>query len=621
MTDVQATTDPQQRKDRLNAIELARASGLLQRHSNHLATTTVLVEARIGPHQSGPVHLYIQDDIHGANRTIEIQPNDEFIRAFPELSEDYRQVAPEDRLHTRTTTEFVLFHQTAEKIAQYRFHNYSDQDVVIQAGTTFGSAIGHRAPDIQSFYLQHHEDYVIALLDDSANEILLDPLDPDEIPAYHAQNPPKDPNAKATAGFEGLGPVTLDFDYRPYEELPFDRGGKPRTLADLEELGLDLSQCVDASKPGCPPITPEEKRHLVALCIEMGAVWARNSKVPTPARHPLARCEIHTGDAQPIKQKPYPIPQIYQEAVRKEVEGLLKAGLIEPGFGNWASPVLCIVKKDSTPDNIKLKIAVDFRRLNAVTLIDCGLLGDQSDILEMFHGKPHMSLADAAGGFYQFLIPEEHRDLTGFVLPTSCGGTLFRWKVAPYGLTNMPAIYSRAMQHVTSGLTEVDLGYMTTEEGFVSDPESDYLGTGSAPTWVDDITMASGGGSSERGIYGHCELLRRVFRRLIVAGMTLKPSKTHLLRAILEVLGFDVTPEGLKPQEAKVQAIRDMPTSFSTPTEVLRFLGMVNFYRRFIPALNHTANPLYGLLRGLSSKDTKAPRPGKKQVKVEWTDV
>ena len=90
-------------------------------------------------------------------------------------------------------------------------------------------------------------------------------------------------------------------------------------------------------------------------------------------------------------------------------------------------------------------------------------------ILEMFHGKPYTSLCDAAGGNYQFAIAAEDRPKTGFILPTACGGTIFLWKVAPYEIANMPAIYSRAMMHVLQGLQEVPLGYANRQDG-TADP-------------------------------------------------------------------------------------------------------------------------------------------------------
>ena len=144
----------------------------------------------------------------------------------------------------------------------------------------------------------------------------------------------------------------------------------------------------------------------------------------------------------------------------KEVDKLLQAGLITPSMSNWASPAMVRLKKDSTPDDIKLKFAVDYRRLNAVTRLDAGGLGTQSDILYGLGGKLRwVGLCDAAGGFYQFALRPEARHKSAFILPASMGGTLFEWRVAPYGLTRNPAGYSRGMQFVLKGLADrSDLG-------------------------------------------------------------------------------------------------------------------------------------------------------------------
>eukprot|EP00965_Chrysotila_dentata_P160351 5294641-Pleurochrysis_carterae.AAC.1 len=67
-------------------------------------------------------------------------------------------------------------------------------------------------------------------------------------------------------------------------------------------------------------------------------VWTRNAKAPDTAIHPLTQVQIPTGTSEAIRQKAYPIPHKYVQAVRAEIDGLLKAELIEPGFSNWCSP-------------------------------------------------------------------------------------------------------------------------------------------------------------------------------------------------------------------------------------------------------------------------------------------
>ena len=117
----------------------------------------------------------------------------------------------------------------------------------------------------------------------------------------------------------------------------------------------------------------------------------------------------------------------------KEIEKLLEAGLIEPSMSDWASPALVRVKKDSTDDEIKIKFAIDYRRVNAVTTVDAGGLGTQADILYGMGGRfKFQGLCDAAGGFYQFMLSPTSRHKSAFILPAAMGGTLFQWRVAPY---------------------------------------------------------------------------------------------------------------------------------------------------------------------------------------------
>ena len=150
--------------------------------------------------------------------------------------------------------------------------------------------------------------------------------------------------------------------------------------------------------------------------------------------------------------------------------------------------------------------------------------------------------------------------------------------------------------HMTAGLQDHWLGYEKNHDGTMATPTRN-LGYGSINTWVDDFTVASGGADEGYGVRGHCAMLRTMFDRLRQAGITLKASKCHLLRRHLEVLGYIVTRDGIKPNPEKVQAIRDMPPMLSNQKAVYRFLGMINFNRRFIYKIGDTAAPLHALLK------------------------
>eukprot|EP00966_Prymnesium_polylepis_P020478 471317-Prymnesium_polylepis.2 len=290
----------------------------------------------------------------------------------------------------------------------------------------------------------------------------------------------------------------------------YAEGGPPRCEADWEDLGLDLSQSIDANRRTddgrYSPLDEEQKATLYAKARRWWWVWSRDARTPNISR--LVVIDIPTGDARPIAQKPYPIPYHYRDAVLDELRKLLDGGHIEPTISEWGCPILVRLKKDSTPDKIKLKIICDFRMLNQVTLADSAGLGDQDEILDGFGGmQRYCGICDAAGGFYQFCIKPSGRHKTAFVLPTSMGGTSFQWRVAPYGLTRNPAGYSRGMMFALQHMSNIHLAPMGQS-------------TGGCGSWIDDISMHAD------SFEGFADLFERILCRIAYAGMQLKASKS-----------------------------------------------------------------------------------------------
>ena len=410
--------------------------------------------------------------------------------------------------------------------------------------------------------------------------------------------------------------------YAPMHELAFEDGGRPRNIDDLHAIGLSLEKAIDPSKPKLkdgtyPPLADELKRELYEVALEFWYVWSRDARAPELSR--LVVIEIPTGDAHPITQKPYPLPYAYLEAVRDELQKLIDGGLVEPCISNWASPVLVRLKKDSTPEKIRLKLICDFRRLNEVTVPDAAGLGDQDEILDGFGGDQRWAgIVDAAGGFYQCLIHPKDRHKTAICLPTSMGGTQFQWRVAPYGLTRNPAGYSRGMMFALKGLNNC-----------VLDSGHARGGTGS---WIDDISMHA------NSFQGFKDLFRRILTRLAFAGMSLKATKCYLLHQQLEVLGFFVTPDGIIMQPDAIDRIekfrhnekddgiarRDEDGNIVGPRsikEIRTFLGAVQFYRRFVPRIAMLAAPMNELLKKQTNPNDPRFRKGTEAYETTWNAV
>ena len=123
--------------------------------------------------------------------------------------------------------------------------------------------------------------------------------------------------------------------------------------------------------------------------------------------------------------------------------------------------------------------------------------------------------------------------------------------------------------------------------------------------YLDDILIAS------NSMEDHVVHVAKVLDRLNEAGLRLKPSKCAFRQQEIDYLGFTITAKGIKPNDAKVRAVKEFPKPGSAK-EVKSFLGLVNFYRRHIKDLGITARPLTELTR----KDKATGNA----VKFLWTD-
>ena len=180
-------------------------------------------------------------------------------------------------------------------------------------------------------------------------------------------------------------------------------------------------------------------------------------------------------------------------------------------------------------------------------------------------------------GYHQVRMAEGSKPKTAF----TCHMGLFQYRRMPFGLTNAPATFQRLMSHLFSG----------EKWSFVS-------------VYLDDLLIASK--TMEEHVSHVCEVLVR----LKEAGLRLKPSKCMFATAEIEYWGHTLTPEGVRPNNKKVTAVTNFPVP-KTVKEVKSFLGLANFYRRFILEMATLSRPLTALTR----KDKSTGR----FVKFDWS--
>ena len=141
---------------------------------------------------------------------------------------------------------------------------------------------------------------------------------------------------------------------------------------------------------------------------------------------------------------PYRTAKLHRDHIEETLEKLQRAGNIEPASGPWGSPVIVVRHKSG-----KLRMCVDYRKLNAVTETEFFPLPPIEDVLAILGGKTYFSTIDLCQGFHQVRIHPDDKIKT--TMSTHKG--TFQWNVMPFGLKNAPAHFSRVMDLVLSGLS------------------------------------------------------------------------------------------------------------------------------------------------------------------------
>lgn len=277
---------------------------------------------------------------------------------------------------------------------------------------------------------------------------------------------------------------------------------------------------------------------------------------------PLGRTSVvkHTikTDGPPIRQPLRRIPFALQSTVRTEIQKMLEQGVIQKSNSPWSSPVVMAKKKDG-----KWRFCIDYRKLNAVTHKDAYPLPRIDATLESLSGSRFFSTLDLASGYWQVEMADLDKEKTAF----STQGGHYEFNVMPFGLTNAPATFQRLMECVLAGLTY--------EQCLI---------------YIDDIIVFSA------TFPQHLERLQTVLEHLAAAGLRLKPSKCHFAQNQICYLGHIVSQQGVQADPEKLRAVSMYPAPHNIK-ELRHFLGLANYYRRFIEGYSAIAEPLHKLTR------------------------
>ena len=160
-------------------------------------------------------------------------------------------------------------------------------------------------------------------------------------------------------------------------------------------------------------------------------------------RTSLVQHVIDTGDAMPIKQRPYRVSPDVKKEIDRQVDEMLEKGIIRESVSPWSSPVVLVKKKDGS-----YRFCVDFRKVNKVTKVDSFPMPLVADALDSLAGASVFSVLDLKSGFWQIQMQKDSQQKTAF----STHNGLYEFLTMPFGLVNSGASFQRLMGHILRGL-------------------------------------------------------------------------------------------------------------------------------------------------------------------------
>ena len=294
-----------------------------------------------------------------------------------------------------------------------------------------------------------------------------------------------------------------------------------------------------------------EQQQLKSLIEEFTVIFP-----DAPGSTQAAYHDVDVGKAQPVKQHPYRVNPVKRQAIRKEVDYMLQNKIIEPSQSQWSSPCVLVPKPDGS-----YRFCTDFRRVNAVTKTDSFPLPRIDNCIDRIGNSCYVSKFDLLKGYWQVPLTERAKEISAFV--TLDG--LYQYLVMPFGMKNAPATFQRMINTVISGLDHCD-------------------------AYMDDVIVYSDNWDQ------HIRQLRSFLSRVKEAQLTVNLVKSEFCQARVVFLGHVVGQGEVKPVTAKVQAIVEFPMP-TNKHELMRFLGMSGYYRKFCKNFSMVAEPLTRLLK------------------------
>ena len=290
-------------------------------------------------------------------------------------------------------------------------------------------------------------------------------------------------------------------------------------------------------------LTPDQRKIGKQLLREEAASFSKDED--DAGDIPSLQKKIRLTDDIPVQKTYQSIPRPLYQEVKDYLQDLIDRGWIVKSQSPYASPVVCVRKKDGG-----LRLCVDYRQLNKKTIPDRQPIPRLQNVLDSLGGNVWLSTLDQGKAYHQGYMHPESRHLTAFVTPHG----LHEWVRIPFGLKNAPAAYQRCMESALEGLNH-----------------------NICEVYLDDVIVFS------KTFDEHVENLREVLQALRKKGMKLRVDKCDLFKKEVRYLGKIVSSEGYRPDPKDTSALQTLTEQTpQTVGDVRKLLGLTGYYRRYL---------------------------------------
>ena len=263
-------------------------------------------------------------------------------------------------------------------------------------------------------------------------------------------------------------------------------------------------------------------------------------------------------NSAPVFCKPRPLPLAWKDRIEKQLRDLISTGVLEPvDNSDWGTPLVPILKP-----NGDLRICGDYKvTINNVLMDFKYPLPRIDEIFAALEGGELFTKLDLTNAYNQLVLDDESQLLCAW---STHIGTL-KVKRLPFGVKTAAAIFQKTMENLLRNIPSVVV-------------------------YQDDITVTG------KTMDEHIKTLRAVLQKLQSTGLKLNVKKSVFFQPQISYLGFNINKDGLSKNNDRVQSIISAPIP-SNVSEVRAFVGMANYYSKFIDNFAEFMSPLYSLLQ------------------------